>query len=165
MGSRTSVVAGGLARLGVGVGRCVRRWLGRCLGLRRLALGLGLALLGGCPTVDLGDTPTDIGLCNPAGGVAYFQDQIWPNYVVRTDPKTQCNQMSCHVAGGNGLDFPNPVDYPTAYRRVQIYLNCGMPSASPFLTKPLAGTDAHSGGDIFASLSDPAVQVFLDWFQ
>jgi hypothetical protein len=156
MGSRTSVVAGGLAR--VGVGRCLRlrRWLG---------LGLGLGLLGGCPTVDLGDTPTDIGLCNPAGGLSYFQNQIWPSYVVRTDPKTQCNQANCHIAGGNGLDFPNPVDYPTAYRRVQIYLNCGMPSASPFLTKPLAGIDAHSGGDIFASLSDPAVQVFLNWFQ
>jgi hypothetical protein len=162
MGSRTSVVAGGLARLGVGVGR----YLGRCFGLRRgLGLGLGLGLLGGCPTVDLGDTPTDIGLCNPAGGVSYFQDQIWPKYVVRTDPKAQCNQANCHIAGGNGLDFPTPVDYPTAYKRVQIYLNCGMPSASPFLTKPLAGIDAHTGGDIFASLSDPAVQVFLDWFQ
>jgi hypothetical protein len=166
MGSRTSVVAGGLAR--VGVGRCVGRPLDPPRWLRRgLGLGLSLGLLGGCPTVDLGDTPTDIGLCNPAGGVAYFQSQIWPKYVVRTDPKAQCNQTSCHVAGGNGLDFPNPVDYPTAYKRVQIYLNCGMPSASQFLTKPLAGIDAHSGGDIFPNLTppDPAVQVFLDWFQ
>ncbi|HEX8115386.1 MAG TPA: hypothetical protein VF516_46990 [Kofleriaceae bacterium] len=163
MGSRTSVVAGGLARLGVGgrdLGLRLGLWLGRSLGL-----SLGLGLLAGCPTVDLGDTPTDIGLCNPAGGLTYFQDQIWPKYVVRSDPKTQCNQANCHIAGGNGLDLPNPVDYPTAYKRVQIYLNCGMPSASLFLTKPLAGIDAHSGGDIFASLSDPAVQVFLAWFQ
>jgi hypothetical protein len=155
MGSRTSVVAGGLARLG---------GVGRHLGLG-LKLSLGLGLLAGCPTVDLGDTPTDIGLCNPAGGLPYFQDQIWPKVVVRSDPTTQCNRVGCHVTGGNGLDFPTPVDYPTAYKRVQIYLNCGMPSASPFLTKPLAGGDAHTGGDIFASLSDPAVQVFLAWFQ
>jgi len=160
MGSRTSVVAGRLARPGVGV----VSGLGLRPGLRP-RLWLGLALLAGCPTVDLGDTPTEIGLCNPAGGLAYFQDQIWPKYVVRSDPKTQCNQANCHIAGGNGLDFPDPVDYATAYKRVQIYLNCGTPSASSFLTKPLAGIDAHSGGDIFSGLSDPAVQVFLDWFQ
>jgi hypothetical protein len=160
MGSRTSVVAGRLARPGVGVAS----GLGLQSGIHR-GLWLGLVLLAGCPTVDLGDTPTEIGLCNPAGGLPYFQDQIWPRYVVRTDPKTQCNQANCHIAGGNGLDFPNPVDYATAYKRVQIYLNCGTPSASSFLTKPLAGIDAHSGGDIFAGLSDPAVQVFLDWFQ
>jgi hypothetical protein len=149
MGSRTTVVAGRTARLGVGAGI-------------RVAVCLALA---GCPTVDLGDTPTEIGLCNPSGGEQYFQDQIWPNYVVRTDPKTSCYQANCHIAGGNGLDFPSPIDYPTAYKRVQIYLNCGTPSASPFLTKPLAGIDAHSGGDIFGSLSDPAVQVFLNWFK
>lgn len=160
MGSRTSVVAGGLARLGVGVVFCLRLSL-------RLSLGVfGLGLLAGCPTVDLGDTPTEIGLCNPSGGEQYFQDQIWPQYVVRNNAPNQCNQAKgCHVAGGNGLDFPDPVDYPTAYKRVQLYLNCGTPSASPFLTKPLAGIDAHGGGDIFASLSDPAVQVFLDWFK
>src|SRR5213593_3920918 len=101
MGSRSLVVVGGLA----------------CLGLTHLA---------GCPTVDLGDTPTEIGLCNPAGGAAYFQDQIWPKYVVRSGSTTSCAQVGiCHVAGGNGLDFPMPVDYPVAYRRAQIYLNCG----------------------------------------
>jgi hypothetical protein len=138
MGSRSSVVVGALA----------------CLGLTHLA---------GCPTVDLGDTPTEIGLCNPAGGLSYFQDQIWPKYVLNTTKS--CAQVSCHVAGGNGLDYPMPVDYPTAYRRTQIYLNCGTPAASPFLTKPIAGTDPHAGGDIFAGMTDPTVQVFLDWFK
>lgn len=129
-------------------------------------LGVGaVGLLAGCPTVDLGDTPTEVGLCNPAGGLQYFQDQIWPRYVVRSDPTTSCNRSSCHVAGGNGLDFPNPVDFSAAYRRSQIYLNCGTPEASQFLTKPEAGLVPHGGGDIFASPSDPAVQVFLDWFQ
>ena len=143
MGSRSSVAAGGLACLGLTFG----------------------VLLPGCPTVDLGDTPTEIGLCNPSGGVQYFQDQIWPKYIVRGAADLGCAKGGCHVAGGNGLDFPMPVDYPTAYKRSQIYLNCGTPSASSFLTKPLAGIDPHGGSDIFPSASDPAVQVFLDWFQ
>ena len=126
---------------------------------------LCLALLAGCPTVDLGDTPTEIGLCNPAGGEAYFEQQIWPNYVIRNGAATSCAKVGCHVAGGNGLDFPAQVDYPAAYRRSQIYLNCGSPEASLFLTKPLAGIDAHSGGDIFPDTNDPAVQIFLAWFK
>jgi hypothetical protein len=126
--------------------------------------GLALALTG-CPTVDLGDTPTEIGLCNPAGGLAYFQDQVWPNYVVRTPPAMSCATVGCHIAGGNGLDFPAQVDYPAAYKRAQIYLNCGTPAASLFLTKPLAGVEPHSGGDLFSGLNDPAVQIFLDWFK
>jgi hypothetical protein len=133
---------------------------------RTAGVGLAFALLAGCPTVDLGDTPTEIGLCNPAGGLQYFQDQIWPNYVIRTDPATSCAKAgTCHVAGGNGLDFPAMVDYPNSYKRSQLYLNCGTPAASLFLTKPLAGIDQHGGGDIFGSTSDPAVQIFLDWFK
>lgn len=126
---------------------------------------LGAALLAGCPTVDLGDTPTEVGLCNPPGGLAYFQDKVWPSFIVRSDPNTSCAKVGCHVAGGNGLDFPMTVDYPAAYKRVQIYLNCGTPEASLLLTKPLAGIDPHGGADLFANLNDPAVQIFLDWFK
>jgi hypothetical protein len=126
-------------------------------------LACALAVMTGCPTVDLGDTPSDLGLCNPPGGLEYFQNQIWP-------PAMSCAQMNCHTAAGNGLDFPNePTSsadfYPTAFKRTQLYLNCGSPSASPMLTKPLAGIDPHGGGDLFSSESDPAVQVFLGWFQ
>jgi len=134
-------------------------------GLTLLAGLAGLESLAGCPTVDLGDTPTDIGRCNPAGGEQYFQDQIWPGYVVRTNPDKSCAKVGCHVAGGNGLDFPAQVDYPAAYKRSQAFLNCGTPAASGFLTKPLAGIEAHGGGDIFADLNDPAVQIFLAWFK
>ena len=130
-----------------------------------IAACLGLTFLAGCPTVDLGDTPTEIGLCNPAGGVQYFQDQIWPKYVVRKMDNTSCNTANCHVAGGNGLDFPMPVDYATAYKRTQIYLNCGTPEASQFLTKPLGGIDPHGGGDIFPDMNDPAASIFLAWFK
>jgi len=137
----------------------------RTAGIAAIAACLGVTFLAGCPTVDLGDTPTEIGLCNPAGGVQYFQDQIWPKYVVRKMDNTSCATANCHVAGGNGLDFPMPVDYPTAYKRTQIYLNCGNPEASQFLTKPLGGIDPHSGGDIFADMNDPAVQIFLAWFK
>ena len=133
-----------------------------CLRLAGLALPAALA---GCPTVDLGDTPTEIGLCNPSGGVQYFQDEIWPKFVTRNNVASSCAAVGCHVAGSTGLDFPMPVDYPTEYRHTQIYLNCGTPEASQFLTKPLAGIDPHGGGDIFPNVSDPAVQVFLDWFK
>jgi hypothetical protein len=126
---------------------------------------LGLAVLAGCPTVDLGDTPSEIGLCNPAGGAQYFQDQIWPNYVVRNNAANSCATVSCHVGGGNALDYPVQIDYAAAYRRTQNQLNCGTPSASPFLTKPLAGIDPHGGKDIFLDQSDPAVQIFFAWFQ
>jgi hypothetical protein len=124
-----------------------------------------LALLAGCPTVDLGDTPTEIGLCNPAGGEAYFEQQIWPSYVIRNNADTSCAKVGCHVGGGTGLDFPAQVDYAAAYRRTQLYLNCGSPDASPFLTKPLAGIEPHGGGDIFPNENDPAVQIFLAWFK
>jgi len=128
-----------------------------------------LTLLAGCPTVDLGDTPTELGLCNPSGGVQYFKDQIWPNFIIRTDPNVSCAKGGCHVAGGNGLDFPMTVsttgDYSAAYKRTQNYLNCGTPDASLMLTKPLSGIDPHSGGDIFPNKDDAAVQIFLAWFK
>jgi hypothetical protein len=152
MASHRSLAARGAASVG-------------CCVVCGLGFGLGLIALTGCPTVDLGDTPTEIGLCNPAGGVQYFQDQIWPNFVIRPNAAQTCAQASCHISGGNGLDFPSPVDYPTAYRRTQIYLNCGSPEASLFLTKPLAGVESHGGGDIFPSTSDPAVTIFLAWFK
>jgi len=79
---------------------------------------------------------------------------------------TACNRLGCHVTGGNGLDLPNPVDYPTAYKRVQIYLNCGTPAASPFLTKQTRRNgDAHSGGDIFAEPVRSGGAGLPGWFQ
>ena len=132
-------------------------------GLLLVSAVAGLGMLTGCPTVDLGDTPTEIGLCNPAGGLPYFQDQIWPKYI--NNSTKSCAQAMCHVNGGNGLDYVGTLDYPAFYRRTQIYLNCGMPEASQLLTKPLAGIDPHGGADIFASESDPAVVIFLDWFK
>ena len=132
-----------------------------------LALCAQAMLLGGCPTVDLGDTPQDIGLCNPAGGLDYFTNEIWPNFVRPTDGTRGCTRAGgCHnEAGGNALGFrTNPVDMTFNYRQTQIYLNCGQPAASDLLTKPLAGIEAHGGGDLIP-MGDPAEMVFLGWFQ
>ena len=39
----------------------------------------------GCPTVDLGDTPSEIGAGNPAKGIDYFTSDIEPKYLKLTD--------------------------------------------------------------------------------
>jgi hypothetical protein len=127
---------------------------------------LAALLLAGCPTVDLGDTPSDIGLCNPPGGVAYFTDVIWPEFIRPTNATQGCTKTGgCHnEAGGNGLSFrTQPVDNAFNYRQAQLYLNCGQPMSSELLTRPLAGIDAHGGMDIY-NPGDPQVQLFLDWF-
>lgn len=138
--------------------RSMLRLFGACL----------LFALSGCPTVDLGDTPTDINLCNPAGGLDYFVAEIYPNFVRPTDGANGCTQAGgCHnEAGGNALNYrTNPQDDVFNYRQTQIFLNCGTPEMSQFLTKPLAGVDTHGGGNIYGSTADPQVQVFLDWFE
>jgi hypothetical protein len=125
-------------------------------------------VLAGCPTVDLGDTPSEIGTCNPAGGRDYFTYVIWPQYVRQDNMLTGCTRANgCHnETGGNGLSFQTgaTIDLNFNYRQAQQYLKCGQPMASEFLTAPLAGIDAHDGGDIFQP-DDPEVQLFLDWFK
>jgi hypothetical protein len=120
----------------------------------------------GCPTVDLGDTPEDIGLCNPRGGLPYFQDVIWPRFV-RPGMAGGCTTAGgCHVFGdGNLLGYKvNPIDFPANYRATLVHLECGTPMQSKFLTKPLAGIDGHGGMDLVQPGS-PEVQLFLDWFK
>jgi len=136
-------------------------------GASYLALALVLALVlaaAGCPTVDLGDTPEDVGLCNPRGGLPYFQDVIWPRFVVAGG----CTAAgACHNFGaGNLLGFKTQpqIDYPANYRASLVHLECDTPSMSKFLTKPLAGIDGHGGSDIFQA-GAPEIQVFLDWFK
>src|SRR5262249_49133859 len=63
--------------------------------------------LGGCPTVDLGATPSDIGQCNPKGGIQYFMDQIWPNYIQSNGGRSCIDTGgACHAEnGGNVMTF------------------------------------------------------------
>jgi len=128
---------------------------------------VAMLALAGCPTVDLGDTPEDIGLCNPRGGLTYFQDVIWPMYVRPANMANGCAKANgCHVLGdGNLLGYKvAPVDFPANYRATLVHLECGTPMMSKFLTKPLAGIEGHGGMDIFQP-SAPEVQLFLDWFK
>ena len=122
------------------------------------------ALLAGCPTVDLGDTPPDLGTCVPAKGSAYFASDIWPKYINNT--KKSCVSSTCHVAGGNGgtLHYDTqPTAIDADYKLTLPQLLCSRPEESPLLTKPEAGMVNHGGGDIFQP-TDPEVQIFLSWF-
>lgn len=148
----------------VGIGMGNHRSRTATWGASCLVLALGTA---GCPTVDLGDTPEDIGLCNPRGGLPYFQDVIWPQYVLRSGMANSCTSPGgCHqIGGGNLLGYKtNPVDFPANYRATLVHLECGTPMMSRFLTKPLRGIDGHGGMD-FIDPGSPEVQLFLDWFK
>src|ERR1043165_9789379 len=82
----------------------IRLWFAAC--------GLATLVFAGCPTVDLGDTPSDIGQCNPPGGEDYFETMIWPNYLNANSPA--CTSAGgCHnEAGGNALNLrTQPIDF------------------------------------------------------
>lgn len=136
--------------------------------LGSLAIGLSaLALLSGCPTVDLGDTPPDIGQCRPDR--QYYIDVIWPNYLAPSAAARSCVAASgCHDAqtGRSALRLSSaaPVDHERNYQVVTRFLNCSTPLSSELVTKPLAGIEAHQGGDIFPNAMDPAVVEFQNWF-
>jgi hypothetical protein len=122
-------------------------------------------LLCGCPTVDLGDDPPAVGLCNPVGGYEYFQTMIVPGYLKLADRTTGCGRSSmCHDRShGAAFDLANPGSMVN-YTLAKNYLNCGTPRQSQLLTKPLFGEDGHGGGDLIMNPS-AEMQLFLDWFE
>jgi hypothetical protein len=135
--------------------------------LRVVASLVALLTLSGCPTVDLGDTPPDIGQCRPDR--QYYIDVIWPNYLAPAAPARSCVAATgCHaeVSGRSALrlSIAQPIDHDRNYQVVTRFLNCSTPLSSELLTKPLAGIEAHQGGDIFPSVTDAAVMQFQDWF-
>ncbi len=134
------------------------------MGYRWAFAALLVLAVPGCPTVDLGDTPPDIGACNPPEGIDYFKATIEPMYLKIDDPTTGCARNAmCHDRA-HGLALSRTVgDDLINYRVSQGYLNCGQPRASLFLTKPLAGIDGHGGGDLFTTGS-PEEKAFLGWF-
>ena len=134
--------------------------------IRRWALASCVVLLSGCPTVDLGDDPPEVGLCNPAKGLTYFQNEIVPNYLKLADATNGCGRDGgCHNRA-HGLAFDlTPANLTSAanYRVAVQYLNCGQPRQSALLTKPLAGEDGHGGGDLIQNGSTE-MMLFLSWF-
>jgi hypothetical protein len=123
--------------------------------------------LAGCPTVDLGDTPSDIGSCLPDR--AYFESRIWPDYIERTDmPARSCIGMNgCHrnTDGRSSLrlSFQPPIDFDANYRAVTRFLNCGDPSSSDLVQHPRR-IRPHPV-QVFPTDNEPEiVNVFLPWF-
>lgn len=140
----------------------VGRWLAGAVAASGLA-----TLLAACPTVDLGETPPDTGQCRPDR--QYFEDVIWPEFIAPPAAASSCVAAAgCHeTSTGRSafrVDGIEPIDLSANYDVVTRFLNCGTPGASPLLTKPLAGIEAHGGGDIFSSTADPAVTAFEAWF-
>jgi hypothetical protein len=134
------------------------------MGHRLAFAALCVLALPGCPTVDLGDTPSDIGACNPSKGIDYFISDIEPKYIKLQDPVNSCARTTMCHDGANGLALSRTVgDDMLNYRVSQGYLNCGSPMASQMLTLPLAGVDGHGGGDLFQPGS-PEEMTFLAWF-
>ena len=126
---------------------------------------LAALVLAGCPTVDLGDTPPDPGVCRPDRG--YFDSRIWPEFLAPADEARSCVTAGCHgeVRGVSGLRFDStpPIDLARNYQVATRFLNCGTPEASPLYTKPLGRIEAHGGGDIFDE-ADAQAAVFRLWF-
>ena len=137
--------------------------------MSRLALAMvAVAALTGCPTVDLGESPPDPGLCRP--DVAYYRDVIWPEVIDNPDPARSCvAEAGCHQQA-NGRSALRLVtgdlsdsDHTRNYEVVTRFLNCGSPEVSSFITKPLDTVDPHGGGDLLTTASQE-FDTFLMWF-
>jgi hypothetical protein len=135
----------------------------RSPGLRPLSLAIGIVLLAGCPTVDLGDQPPVPGDCQP--DPAEFEATIWPMALSTGDDATTCVKANCHsqATGRSGLRLiENPsgaADHAANYESVIRFLNCAAPRSSRLLTKPVAGIDGHGGGDLWTYDTAPASTV------
>jgi hypothetical protein len=140
--------------------------LSRLSSLCCTALLASLVLLAGCPTVDLGELPVSPGACRP--DPAFFEERIWPEFIDTGDMATSCvAEGGCHQLENGRSAFrvsvAQPIDYSANYNVVSRFLNCGTPSASPLLTKPISTVDSHGGGDLFAP-GTASEEVFLLWF-
>jgi hypothetical protein len=127
-------------------------------------LALAVLLVAACSTVDLGETPVAPASCNPSQ--SYFDSVIWPEYIAPDSPRSCVDAPGCHRSsdGFSALQFTvDPVDDAANYEVATHFLNCGNFIASPLLTKPLEGIDAHGGKELFGA-NDPEYVVFTDWF-
>ena len=136
-------------------------------GMREVGVVALALLLGGCPSVDLGNDPPPPNLCQP--DKEYFRDVIWPEYLA--NPARSCLVTGgCHDATNNprsGLrldpDITVAAHLDDNYVAATSFLTCGFPMGSPLLTKPSSESPDHGGGIIFEA-DDPVVSVFESWF-
>lgn len=137
-----------------------------------IAGSVALGCLAACPTIDLGEDPSNPGVCRP--DPAYFRTAIWPEYLAPADPTKSCVIAGgCHrqADGRSALRLDHDpdllpdgsLDLEENYRVTIRFLNCSSRDASPLLTRPLAGEDSHGGDDIFTT-ADPQYAVFQGWF-
>lgn len=114
-----------------------------------------LALCAGCGTVDLREPPPDVNACRPSE--AFFQQQVWPNFLSKDFGGKRCTDSRCHdAASGRPLTLttptsapaiPAPADWAALYRSVTVQLFCTNVGASPLLTYP-DGRQTHGGGKL-----------------
>jgi hypothetical protein len=137
--------------------------------MREVGVVVLACLLGGCPSVDLGNSPGPPSRCTPDR--QYFEDVIWPEMLAPSEPSRSCvAEGGCHDASNNprsGLRLETDLTVAGAiednYQTATRFLTCGFPMASLLLTKPSADAPDHGGGIIFAA-DDPVVSVFESWF-
>jgi hypothetical protein len=135
--------------------------------MRRLVL---LLVLGGCPTLDLGDPPVAPPLCRPS--VDALRDTVWAAAVDPPgSPERSCVAMSgCHAqaTGRSALRLiptPSGIDWDTNLDEIAQFLDCASPSSSLFITKPETGVEPHLGGDLWTcdSASCEPIHTVEEW--
>ena len=133
-----------------------------------LCVALAAWVAAACPTVDQGESPVAPEACRP--DPAQFETTVWPNAIANTaDVSKSCvAEAGCHAreTGRSALRLiakpladMTPVDYQMNYDAVTRFLNCNTPESSPFITKPAAGGDPHSGGDLWQLGDEPELTV------
>lgn len=116
---------------------------------------LGLALLGGCGTVDVGPPLADVNACRPSQ--TYFAEEIWPNFLDKDYGGRRCSQSGCHDTGAGRqlvlsapptpLSTPLPTDWAAVYRSVTQQMLCTDVGSSPLIARP-DGRETHGGGKL-----------------
>lgn len=141
--------------------------------MRKALLALLALSLGGCPTVDLGETPVQPPLCRPSLEAFKMAGGIWETAIDPPDKAKSCvSRAGCHAqaTGRSALRLIVPPttdnDWSTNLDVVARFLNCSTPSQSLFITKPEAGSDPHLGGDLWVcdATCQPArtVEAWID---
>jgi hypothetical protein len=137
-----------------------------------LAAGLASALAA-CNDVSVEQTPnTGQTLC--FADYKACVDPILQAAINGRNGVTTCAASGCHDintgSGGGFKIFPNPGDDTrllSNFNTAKAFANLNSPTGSKLLLEPLNGISAisgtHTGGDIFASTTDPCYKAIRAW--